>query len=548
MKLWKIITIAAIALCIFSVSLYASEIHEAAKNGNLEKVKALLEDNPELLNEKDSQGFTPLHSAVTNGRIHIIRFLIEKGADIEIKNNNGLSPLFTALDRGRDPAAHLLIEKGADVNVKGFRNRTLLHTAARTGNIRVARLLVNHGAEINARDSQGYTPLDLSLSSGQPGTARFLKENGGSVNTFNTGKEDYNASLKNAVFEGNSDLVRVFVEFGVDIKNIDEDDVTFLHIAAAYGQSEAARILIDCGYDVNAKTKEGKTPLFYAAGHGHKNTADELLSRGAAADGSIEENYGESVYLNKELPEKEAYIWYLGHSGWAVKTKNHLLVFDYVESGKKPSTPLISNGYVNLSESQDLHVTVFVSHGHTDHYNREIHNWKNAVPDMAYVLGFRPRGIPEQSYTFAVPRTQTTLGNMQISAIKSTDAGVGFLITVDGLTIFHGGDHSNKDRTLNGLFSEEIDFLAEQNREIDIAFILVGAPCGGGSPEEVRLGIYYVIDKLSPKILFPMHARMYTPLYREFAEEASAKISTTKVIPAQFKGDRFYYRNGDIRK
>ena len=56
--------------------------------------------------------------------------------------------------------------------------------------------------------------------------------------------------------------------------------------------------------------------------------------------------------LEKELEEKEAIIWYLGHSGWAIKTKNHLLIFDYVERGAKPAEPSLSNGYINPSESR----------------------------------------------------------------------------------------------------------------------------------------------------------------------------------------------------
>ena len=92
--------------------------------------------------------------------------------------------------------------------------------------------------------------------------------------------------------------------------------------------------------------------------------------------------------LNRTLEPGQAVIWYLYHSGWAVKTKNHLLVFDYTESPIPPPGRSLEYGSILLSEISDQNVTVFVSHGHSDHYDPRILNWRAVVKKIRYVWGW----------------------------------------------------------------------------------------------------------------------------------------------------------------
>ena len=251
---------------------------------------------------------------------------------------------------------------------------------------------------------------------------------------------------------------------------------------------------------------------------------------------------GNENLLEKELEEKEAVIWYLGHSGWAIKTKNHLLVFDYVEREANPAEPCLSNGYINPTEIKDQHSLVFVSHWHSDHYSQEIFDWEKSIKDINYILGWQ--GVTEPKSIRIGPRERRKIDEVEVLTIASTDEGVGFLVKVDGLVIFHGGDHAYWGGPMDS-FEREMDYLIESDKEFYIVFLAV-ATGSGQRRESISQGIFYAVEKLLPKVIFPMHAGGNEGLYKEFAAEAEKRRLKTKVLCAGSKGDGFFYQKGKI--
>ena len=88
---------------------FCGDIHEAAKAGDLEKVKALLKDNPDLVFSKDTNGWTPLHFAADEGHKEVVAFLLVNKANINAKNNYEFTPLHLASMHGRMDVAELLL-------------------------------------------------------------------------------------------------------------------------------------------------------------------------------------------------------------------------------------------------------------------------------------------------------------------------------------------------------------------------------------------------------------------------------------------------------
>jgi len=244
------------------------------------------------------------------------------------------------------------------------------------------------------------------------------------------------------------------------------------------------------------------------------------------------------------LEGTEADIWYLGNSGWGIRTKNHFLIFDYFEGAAKPDVPSLANGHIDPAELANLNVVVFASHEHGDHYDTPIFNWRGAIPHITYVLGHRP--TDQAGYAYIPPRTDQRVGDLHVRTIRATDAGVGYLIDVDGLVILHAGDHANGVAGLNSAYTDEIDYLASLGRSIDMAFLPITG-CSLGTPESVKEGVYYALDRLSPRVFVPQHAGNASFAYREFADNARKAGYTLKIPCADNRGDCFVYKDGSIR-
>ncbi len=139
-------------------------IFEAAAFGRTGRLAEMIEDDPQQVNARSNDGFTPLHLAVFGRQEPAARLLVEAGADVEALSNGEIArvrPLGTAAFVGSAPLARILLEAGADANAPGDGGFTPLHTAARNGDEELVRLLVAHGADPLFQASDGTRPVDL---------------------------------------------------------------------------------------------------------------------------------------------------------------------------------------------------------------------------------------------------------------------------------------------------------------------------------------------------------------------------------------------------
>jgi ankyrin repeat protein len=177
MKKRLIILLAAAGFIAVPVS--ASEIHDACKAGNLERVKALLSGDPALLQAKTEEGKTPLHMSVGWGRLATVKYLLSVGADINAVNNNGGTPLHVAASQNQPECARLLVAKGAPLNARqGRTGATPLAIAVMKGNYEAAKVLIELGADLNIPMKNGATPLQVASRQGDSKMTALLKSKG----------------------------------------------------------------------------------------------------------------------------------------------------------------------------------------------------------------------------------------------------------------------------------------------------------------------------------------------------------------------------------
>lgn len=536
----------------------------SVQGGNLDLVKLLLEKGASL-EERSRRGSGALHYACIGGQPAIVQYLLEKGMNINEPNAGGYTPLFFACLASRYDLIPFLVDHGADIDARGREGGTLLHMAAGRGDTVLAAILIELGLDVNSTTDYGVTPLGNACRE-QPAMVRWLLAHGANpdpaddsspapliwtiyggdtatIRIFLDGGANVNCREPNGATpllvcarQGKSNIARILLEAGADPKmGGDRYGRSPLHLAALAGQSEMVRLLLSHDADPNAVDSLGNTPLNYAAQYGHRPVAELLIESGADTEG-IPANYGPPPELAEAPPEGEAMVRYLGHSGWSVRTAKHLLIFDYHEMNGRPDRPSLLNGFVSPDEIKSLPVTVFSTHEHGDHYDTTIFTWRDRVENIEYVLGHRP--ADRTGYEYIEPRQTKTLGDMQVTTIKSTDAGVGYVVQVDGLTIFHAGDHSSGTIEIPEEYSAEIDFIAETLPAPDLAFMPISG-CSLGTPESVKAGVYYAVDKLHPRVLFPQHMGNNEYALAEFEQEARERGVTTAMCCAGNRGDLF---------
>lgn len=225
------------------------------------------------------------------------------------------------------------------------------------------------------------------------------------------------------------------------------------------------------------------------------------------------------------MNEIEAKIYYIYHSGFAIETKNHFLVFDYY---KEPNISKENLLLPSLLAAENIKgkkkVFVFCSHSHGDHFNPVIFDFENYNPEIKYILSNDIKtGTKKSNYIFMAEDDEDEINDLYIKAYGSTDIGISFLVKVDNLTIFHSGDlnwwhwkedSSEEQRLAESNFKIQIEKLKKEE-SIDIAFF----PVDPRLEEFYYIGGQYFCEQLHPKILIPMHFADNPSITKEFSEK-----------------------------
>ena len=127
------------------------DVFDAAALGRVERLRELLDTDPDLVGSLSDDGFTPLHLACFAGGADAVRLLVERGAPLERLAEASFArvrPLGTAVFAGNVGAAQILLEAGADPNGVDSGEHRPLETAEANGNEELARLLREHGATL----------------------------------------------------------------------------------------------------------------------------------------------------------------------------------------------------------------------------------------------------------------------------------------------------------------------------------------------------------------------------------------------------------------
>ncbi|MBI1746828.1 MAG: ankyrin repeat domain-containing protein [Acidobacteria bacterium] len=160
-------------------------LFEAAAVGHQERVTALLNEQPGLINSQAADGFTALGLAAFFGHRQVVDLLLTHGADVNIPSQNAMAvaPLHSAVARQQVTIAAVLLAKGAEVNARQAGGITPLHQAVQSGQLEMVKLLLHYGADPRAQADDGRTPLAMAVDAGNLSVADLLRQLASSVKT-----------------------------------------------------------------------------------------------------------------------------------------------------------------------------------------------------------------------------------------------------------------------------------------------------------------------------------------------------------------------------
>jgi ankyrin repeat protein len=229
---------------------------EPRNSGSLEMFKILAGSGADI-KRNESNLFI---RAIDNNNIELIKYLIEKGADVNARSSFGRStPVFGAVLRNNKEIAEFLYKSGADINAKNDAGVSPVFITVgnekdkeiKKQRFEMLQYLVSIGADINAADNYGNTPLTKACDIRDFDTIKFLIENGADVN-----REEV---LPYSVQRNGIEILSYLVEHGADVKT--RNGALALLTAANAENNEAIKFLKEKGAD--AAMAENRLPKKY---------------------------------------------------------------------------------------------------------------------------------------------------------------------------------------------------------------------------------------------------------------------------------------------
>lgn len=182
----------------------------------------------------------------------------EVGNVLNAKDTSGFTALHTACKNGKYNYLKALIDAGADPNATDFSGSMILHMAARDGKLDCLQVLIDGKADLNANDLKGRTPIHLAVKTGKIECVQALIDAGADINAH---RNDFWTGLHYAAYWNQAECMKALIKAGANLNKPRNDGWTALHLAAHWKRIECVIQLVEGGADLFAKDIQGRTAL-----------------------------------------------------------------------------------------------------------------------------------------------------------------------------------------------------------------------------------------------------------------------------------------------
>lgn len=287
------------------------------KENKFDELKELIKKEEFLdINLRDETGNYLITYAIIKNNIEIVKFLLVKGARIDITDQEGKSLLYLPIKFSYNSLITLIIEYdklNIGISIADFKdifNNIPLHYSIFFKNMHAIDLLLEANSNPNTLDQNGNNSLHL------------------------------------AIYSKNYDICKKIIDKDVNINAKTSIGETALHIACNFQLESIVRLLVENGIDLNAQDFNNEiTALIYAVNLNNKNISKYLLERGA--DPNIQDFMGNTATHYVILEENYEILYYLLMSD-KVQVKPNVNIYNI--SGKLPIHLLFEKDTVHENE------------------------------------------------------------------------------------------------------------------------------------------------------------------------------------------------------
>ena len=226
----------------------------------------------------DTDGWTALMRAASQGHIGTVQILLELGADPNLTTVQGNCALSEAVNRDLPELEELLRRAGAIRPDEVDRD---LHRAILWRDMEAVIRLVSRGADLEQAGATGLTPLMAAIVH-FPMAVPCLVEAGANAQASVQTTTLFLSPWYLAAAHGRFDVVDLLMRHGADVNAAEPlTQSTALHAASKAGETQVVRLLIDSGADIEARDNRENTPLVLASHGGHIDAVRVLIESGA---------------------------------------------------------------------------------------------------------------------------------------------------------------------------------------------------------------------------------------------------------------------------
>ncbi|XP_054159221.1 death-associated protein kinase 1-like isoform X2 [Oppia nitens] len=234
-------------------------------------------------NQCNRHGESLLHYCSGLGYLDILKFLHQKGADINVTDDRGDSIVHWCARQNHPSIIRYFYDTIANINQFNKNLETPLHVAARYGHVEAIEQLCKCGANVNAIDEHGETAMLIAVWHGFPKIVHILGEVGAQTDIKNKEGE---TALHVASARGHIECVRCLLEAGArtDVRN--KNSYTPLHLSLKRQHVGVAQLILRAGADIEAVDDRGERPIHYASRSNLLQICQHLCSLGCNVNAS----------------------------------------------------------------------------------------------------------------------------------------------------------------------------------------------------------------------------------------------------------------------